>query len=123
MSANTLLQKLCQFTGSETFTRFGLSRDLATEGALCLANEAKAFWLLDLISSHQLTNSVKKEDFQVWTLKKTEGTGAVITATDGNDNVIAEQKLEYTDFPLDTIDLWAVTNEVGSKTIMLPSEY
>jgi uncharacterized protein DUF6876 len=43
---------------------------------------------------------------------------AIITITDGNDNKLASQKIEYTDLPMEELQLYCV-----NKVLMLPSEY
>jgi hypothetical protein len=48
---------------------------------------------------------------------------AILTMTDGNrSKPIITQEFDYTDFPLDEIDVWLVAS--GSTWVMLlPSEY
>lgn len=113
---------LSGFTGSETFTKYqpGI---LLTEGALWLAKEAECFWLLDIIWSYQHQPKVKAEDLQVWQLGVHDSSGHV-QLEDGNDNIVLGQAIQWTDFPLsEGITLWAVRNETGGVTVMLPSEY
>jgi len=43
---------------------------------------------------------------------------AVVEVSDGNDKILLEQKIEFTDFPLDSIVLWKVDD-----VVLLPSEY
>lgn len=117
------LASLNQFTGSELFHRFNPFRrqDILTDGALHVARRLGAFWLMTEISNIQ--NALELEHFQVWKLKLKSGGGAVITAEDGNDNVIAKKSIPFTDFPLDEITVWAERNELGGITILLPSEH
>ncbi len=42
----------------------------------------------------------------------------MIIATDGNNNEIARQSIEYSDFPYDEATLWLV-----DETLLLPDEY
>jgi hypothetical protein len=102
------------------------SDPIATDGVMSFATAANCFWLLDAIISHQ---GNKKLDpyLQVWILKafgdkpKRE---AVLQYLDNDKNVIIEQKIEYTDFPLDEITLWVMGGGPnGSNVILLPSEY
>ena len=115
---------LSHFSGSGTFTKWSplFPRCVLTEGAECVANECEAFWLMDLIASHQINRTVRAEEFQVWKLAK-KGEGWRITAEDGNGREIAVQALGYSNFPLEEITLWAARNELGGITIFLPSEY
>ena len=63
---------LQQFTGSETWYRHTLVRDvLYTDGAQFLAERAGAYWLLDEIALAQRASpKVAAEAFQVWTLTR-----------------------------------------------------
>ncbi len=46
----------------------------------------QAYWLIDLIISHQCHKNVNAEPFQVWDLKKANDDPFTIIATDGNHN-------------------------------------
>jgi hypothetical protein len=120
---------LGQFSGSETFTPWSplFRNSVLTEGALYVAENCGAYWLMDIIGSYQHEAKFKKQDFQVWKLKtvlslKMEKTW-LVTAEDGNENALARQSIEYSDFPLNGIEIWAIRNELGGLTLMLPSEY
>ncbi len=109
---------LSQFTGSETWYRHPLMRKISfTEGVKYMADKAGAFWLVDLIVSHQLDPKVHEEPFQVWTLTVDDGKGIVL-CEDGNGNEVTRQEIDHTDFPLQKIKLWFTDN-----VILLPSEY
>jgi hypothetical protein len=47
---------------------------------------------------------------------------AILKLDDGNDNILAQQFIEYTDFPLDEIKLYACYNG-DIWVIMIPREY
>ncbi len=91
---------------------FGL---VITEGCKALADKFSCYWFLDIIASYQ--PQLKTEEFQVWTLKRT-GTKAVVTCTDGNDNILKTQRISFTDFEADEATVWI---EFG--TALLPSEH
>lgn len=125
MHPSDLLQKLAQFTGSETFTRHSLVRCvLMTEGVLFLAKEARAHWLTDSIASYLVHELVRSEPFQVWTLKVDPASRqGQLAMTDGNSSPsIVGQTFDYTDFPLGEITLWLVADG-DNWVLMLPSEY
>jgi hypothetical protein len=118
---------LAQFCGTEKWHKIA-PRAFLTDGALYVAKTAGAFWLMDLINSHQTNPAVRGEEFQCWNLYLRDK-GCRITCDDGNGNIVAEQVVEYNDFPQD-IKLWAVWQNghmFGSYqdvfTILLPSEY
>ena len=116
---------LAGFTGSDTFTKFSpLFRALLTDGAEYVAEQAGAFWLMDIIGSYQ--RILRNQPFQVWKLQPNKTTdGALVVCEDGNKNVLVQQRIKYTDFPFingEEFVLWACDNGDG-VTIMLPSEY
>lgn len=111
---------LAGFHGGEEFFRHPLNRKvLWTEGVAYLADSAGAYWLLDEIAIANLyERAVKAEEFQVWTLAlDQEGSGAVLKCGDGNGNAVYSKAIPFTDFPLQTIDLY-FENDV----ICLPAE-
>lgn len=110
---------LKQFTGTESYTQYG-SHILLTDGALFLAEQAQAFWLIDLFGSH-LVGLSGKEDFVCLKIKA-RFNQATVSIEDGNDNVFATQEILYTDFPLSNLTLYACW--YGTRwAVMLPSEY
>lgn len=117
---------LAQFTGSENFIRYSqlFRRSLITDGVHYVAETVGAYWLLDVISSHQARAG--QHPFQVWKLipNKTNS-GALVVCEDGNNNKVLQQRIPFTDFPFidgEEFVLWAADNGQGI-TIMLPSEY
>ena len=123
LSREKLQESLSQFYGTEQWTRTH-PRQLATDGVIFLAEHAGAFWLLDVIWSHQ--PKLRQEEFQVWELKR-DGEGCIIICHDGNYNQLVRQDIPWTDFPLDFIKLYAQPNfdPDGNKELVvcLPSEY
>lgn len=113
-------KELRYFTGSEKAYQWSaiFPNIKATEGAKYVADKGGAYWLLDAVASWQTNPKVRKEEFQVWELKKIDGNEAILTAEDGNGKRIARQKIPYTDFPLNQIKLFYRDN-----IIMLPTEY
>lgn len=114
-----LLAGLPQFHGTETWFRHALNRYiLYTEGVQFVAETAGAYWLLDLIVLENTANSKLGllEEFQVWKLT-VDGTAGRLVCEDGDYNVVHSQGIQYTDFPLDSFELWFENN-----VIMLPSE-
>ena len=112
------------FTGSDTRYIHKLFNGLKmalTEGCKYVADEAEAYWLFDLILSYQYTTKVRNEPFQVWQLKKIADNKKnywEIVCTDGNDNKLAKQIIEYSDFPLESFTVWYIEG-----VALLPTEY
>ena len=110
-----ILSTLPQFTGTESYSRFGPS--LLTDGVAWLINATECFWLIDIINSVQILVKVRAEYFQTFELQVKNNKAKVIV-TDGNNNILYKQSISYTDFPLDNITLWRVDG-----VIILKSEY
>lgn len=121
MQATEIEERLPHFFGSQTFTRWSIWRNsVLTEGTLYLAQEAKAYWLFDAIQSH--IDQINDDAIQSVLTINDDGT-AILVINDMDENVLATQNFEYTTFPLKTIKIWSMRNELGGHTHMLPSEY
>lgn len=118
-NADQIKRELKQFVGSGVIYKH-CEGIFYTEGVQYLAEAASAYWLLDLIASHQtkqfLSNS-KLQDFQIWRLLVHEQSGTLICEWDTNMEVL-RQEIEYTDFPLESIKLYLIR-----KVLMLAREY
>jgi len=111
--------QLNQFTGTEKYYRIS-RKHLLTDGTKYLAEEAECFWMMDAIASHLC--EIGTEDWFVSVrVQVTEGR-AVMIYEDGNDREHARQEIPYTDFPLNSITLYACWDQ-ENWVIMLPSEY
>jgi hypothetical protein len=119
ITATELENNLRQFTGTQSYYRIG-KRLMLTEGTKYLADQGACYWLFDLIVSHIVQSSFADQDFVSIKLQR-KGQGAVVTLDDGNGNVLADQTIEYTDFPLEKIALYGCRFE-QHWIIMLPSE-
>lgn len=111
--------ELAQFTGSETWWRHAIVRDiLFTDGAKHVADAGGAYWLIDEIAlAQRYQPKVAAEEFQLWKLKVADSK-ATLTCEDGNGHAVYTKPIPFTDFPLDEISFY-----VCNKTILLPSEY
>lgn len=115
---------LNQFTGTTQYYLYLFGLKL-TDGVKFMADEAGAYWLLDIISSYQHDPKIRREPFQIWELKlspKDTTTGrhpAVVTMkTDTNQPLLVKQEISHTDFPLASITLYLIDG-----VILLTSEY
>jgi hypothetical protein len=93
----------------------------STDGAVYLADKAKAWWLLDVYASYLMQIDGNKESFTCLKVTTSNQT-AMVVIEDGNEHVIAKQHIEHTDFPLASIMLYGCWGEDG-WVVMLPSEY
>jgi len=116
----SLNQQLQQFTGSIGYHRLypGI---ILTDGSLFLAEKAGCFWLMDLYASYLWMIDGNMEPFTTLKLTVHNESGLVII-DDGNESLLYQQKIEYTDFPLAQIKLYACWTE-EFWVVMLPSEY
>ena len=115
-----LLDQLSQFTGTERYYRIH-PRVVLTDGTQYLADVAGCYWLMDLYASHLSVIDPDVESFTCLKLNK-RACGAEIVIEDGNTHQLAQQHVEYTDFPLDTFVFYAVwAGEFW--VLMLRSEY
>ena len=122
MTTKTLTKEdLRQFTGSETWWRHALVRDiLFTDGTKHVADAGGAYWLIEEIAlAQRYEKAVAAEEFQLWKLKVDLAKHtATLTCKDGNGKAVFSKVIEFTDFPLDEISFY-----VCNKTILFPSEY
>ncbi len=121
-SANTLREtlpaSLAMHTGSETIFRHWTGYLVYTEGMQDLAEQAGAYWLIDLVASWMRHDTLKGEEFVVWKLTVTDDHKATAIADDGNGRELIRQDIAFTDFPLPEIALY-----LTDGTLLLPSEY
>jgi hypothetical protein len=115
------------FSGTEYWHRWSAlyPRFLLTDGAKHVADAGEAYWLMDLIASHQRAILRKGDQglFQVWNIKVAPNKFCTITCDDGNGNILATQDVPYTDFPLPELKLYAISDDGSNLTILLPGEY
>ena len=110
---------LTHFIGTEKYYRINPCTVL-TDGTKYLADKAESYWLMDAIASY-LPQFIGKRDFIVAKLVRT-GISAQLTLDDGNGRVLDQQHIEYTDFPMTSIQLYACWGG-DFWVLMLCSEY
>jgi hypothetical protein len=131
---NKVRRAISGHTGTDGYHRLSIicPNLVFTDGVKSLCESAGAFWLADTIASY-MTPRVRGEPFQVWELRYTpeEGRAAAILTgrTDGAPygKLLAEQKIEFTDFPLpEGIALYVEHGSDCGEPILvclLPSEH
>ena len=124
--------QLNAFCGTQDYHQFNFlfKNVVATDGAMALADLCGAYWLLELIASHQPKIARKfpaRKEFQNWTLKKRpRAGGCIVSCDDGNNGLLAKQTIEYTDFPLHEVGLYCILSQVEDRkvfVILLKNEY
>lgn len=131
-SAAELLAELAHFTGDCERYRHSLNRSLIyTPGVRHLAEKAGAYWLIDAIASHVGAAAFRQEaqrdprvqELHFWRLEVAEDNSAVLSArADSGERPFLLQRVPFTDFPIDQIDLW-VAFDGRHYTLYLPSEH
>ena len=123
MNTTEFKEQLSQFIGTEQWHRWSALYPhwLLTDGAKFVADEARAYWLMDLLASYENHPKTRHEYFQVWKLTKDEQEWKV-TCEDGNNHKLVTQRIKYSDFPLPEFDLWAIFDG-DYWVILLASEY
>jgi len=118
ITMNALDRELAHFTGTANYWKHGLTQYVYTDGVKHMAEYAQAYWLIDIVMSHQATPKVRNAEFQIWTLSVKDSAGFITCKEDLNTPVLAKQKFDFTDFPEGEFKLY-FTNGV----LLLPSEY
>jgi len=116
---------LAKFDNTERLHEFSTLTPnvLLTDGAKYVADHGGAYWLMDIIAQNQMLNEdYLVESFQHWTLTVDNAFLGKVECEDGNNNIIFRKYIEYTAFPLRSIDLYAI-HVKPRIIIMLPGEY
>lgn len=128
---------LMQFTGTTGYFRpqpLLFPQFLLTDGARYVAEKGEAFWLFDAIASLQQHPKIRMSpglnELQFWRLKVEEDNSAVLSVEWDLDEIVYSQKIEYTDFPLKSLLLYAMPTVLkleGKDRVVtvcyLPSEH
>ncbi|MBE9082860.1 hypothetical protein IQ278_12120 [Tolypothrix sp. LEGE 11397] len=133
VSREEIEKELGNFHSTTCYHRFSfLFRNLVlTDGAKYVADKCGAYWLFNMIASYQFNPRVKnnphlKDSIQFWTLNVKDEQGIVVCEWD-KEQVVLEQKIEYTDFPLPQIRIWVSKTQLADGSIVwvayLPSEH
>ena len=122
-TAGITKQALDGFYGPSQWYRHPFGRLVYTDGIHFLVENGAA-WLLDVVASYQSAKlDQQTEGFQLWILKVNADRSCVVTCqADSNTPNLVEQKIPYTDFPLDEIKLY-VEGEGKDRVCLLPQEH
>ncbi len=126
------LQELRQFSGDDQRYRHAINRRVIyTPGIQYLAEKAGAYWLIDAIAIHIGSKPMQRKmaldpragEMLFWSLTVKPDQSAHLTAVVDQDvSPIFRERIQWTDFPLDKIDIWSAFD--GQYwTLYLPSEH
>lgn len=117
--------ELAYYTGTENYYRYKMPFTpfdfKYTDGVQYVADKYASYWLLDVVFSHVADlykKSERNRELLVCRLAVGNNNAAVFQVSDGNENILATQEIEYTDFPAQLHTIW-----VQDGVAMLPSEY
>ena len=124
--------ELRHFTGDlERYRHQFNRRVIYTPGVQHLAERGGAYWLIDLIASYIGTPAMAQSlavdyrlgEMQFWRLDVPQDGPAVASCrADADVEPVITQTIEFTDFPLDHVEIWAAFD--GEHwTLYLPSEH
>ncbi len=123
---------LSQFHGDLVRYRHQLNRRVIyTPGVQHIAEAGGAYWLIDAIASYltpsYLAEAIRRDgriaDLHFWDLNVAEDDSAVLEArADSPCEPFVQQRIPYTDFPLDSVSIWAGYDD-RHWTLYLPSEH
>lgn len=117
MDSHQLTQKLRGFTGTETWFRHQLNRNmLYTEGVQFFAEAAGCYWFLDIAATEYMQLQAT-QPFLLLVLESVQGK-AIITVEDGDGSVIVAKHLDFTSCPEGRWCFYLTNN-----TMLLPTEY
>jgi hypothetical protein len=112
---------LAQFTGTTQYFKHTLGYSY-TDGVFFLAEQGRAYWLLDAIFSYQQDTRITKNPYlrqiQFWELTVRDDQSALLTCFQDTDIPILSQEIPFTDFPLPKVKIY-----VQNGVALLPSEY
>jgi len=106
-----------EYTGTENWYRH-FTGMLFTDGVQAVAEAYQAYWFIDLVFSHQVSQKVKVQPFQKWVLKRTQHDAFTAICDDGDGNVVVSQTISFSDFKDDILTLYFTEG-----VLLLPSEY
>ena len=120
-SVETIKRIIATAYGSDApYIKHSLNRNLVfTDTINQIRQAADAFWLVDIIASHQSKH--RNKPFQVWELKVNDDKSAVVTMKEDSDTPeLVRQEISHTDFPLDYIKFYVEEGGYGSMDNWTP---
>lgn len=131
------LNELGNFTGTQQYHRLRPFTMVASDGAIFLAQNADAFWMLQEIAGAQDERAIKNDPslngIQFWALEKVDGDAnrpqaKLVCYRDEGDPAWSKE-IPFTDFPFDVCPnprVWVAPTELEGREVQvayLPSEH
>ncbi len=126
MNKKFSLDELKHFTSSDEIYQHWISQMCYTEGVKYLANETDGYWLVDEIAFVILPRLLKENKDWFYSIKLSINSdkSAVITVSNGNDNIYMKHPINWTDFFVleKAVDFY-LCDSGSYYCLMLPGEY
>jgi hypothetical protein len=123
LTTQDIKNELDNFYGTESYHRYSplFRYFILTDGALFLAKECEAFWLIDTIASNQIHPKLRKHEYfneaiQCWKLTVNKDKTARLIC-DIDEEIILLEDIPYTDFPLNEITLLVGWSEINTELV------
>lgn len=87
-----------------------------TDGIKYLAEQAEAYWFIDLVGSYQ--PELKDVPFQIWKLEVEDNKAVATMREDSDEPNRVKQVIGFTDFPLEEFECYCIDG-----VMLLKSEY
>jgi hypothetical protein len=117
-----LNDKFSQFIGTEHYYAHFTEVCVFTDGVKSMADQYKAYWLIDVIASYQIKKSIKSQPFQIWTITSAQSKADIEMRPDTDQPVLIRQQIPFTDFPDGRFKMYYI-DDGTNKVLLLPSEY
>jgi len=110
-------ENLTKFTGTKNYHQYYGDVHFS-DGIKYLTEVFKFNWFLSLIEANTTNNDkVKDENFKVYKFTKFEDSSAIVEITNYSGELLDEQKIGITDFPLDSLTIYCI-----DRLMLLPTE-
>jgi hypothetical protein len=109
------ISELKQFVGTEKYYNLSIGIK-GTDGIKYLADNAKAYWLFDVVASYQ--KKLKNISFQLWKITVKDNKAVITCREDSDMPNIVRQVVQYTDFPFEEFEFYCI-----NRIVLLKSEY
>jgi len=104
---------LVQYTGTEKYYK-NFTGILYTDGIKYLCENAECYWLIDTVGSY--LPQTARVPFILWRLSVGDNKAILTAHEDKGKEAIVSQEIEYTDFPLDSIEFYQIDGLLLLKT-------
>jgi hypothetical protein len=110
------------FIGTENYYLHFSRGFLFTDGVKAVADQFKAYWLINVIASYQIRKEVRLKLFQIWSITSGRGKAIVEMQPDSDRPVLVKQEISVTDFPEGRLTMYYL-DDGSNRVLLLPSEY